>query len=1170
MDTDPSMSQSTRTRSVRAATVTRRTDIVSRVLIITVCLSLIFFTQGAQASTTHVDGISDQSMPDWDNGFSNNSFFAGYFQTNWASSGHIQYARYVVQWNVMSGSGEEYTHYREQFIRWVEDAGKMGLVLDVSLTRYVGEGPLSSTEYETKLKEILKEAKVLGHPARYVEGWNEPNGQGAESAVAAAHFTNSAYSACEEEGNGCTVIAGNPVDQPYIKGKQQGAKEYVEEYRKNLNPEPKIWGVHPYYSVEYENLSYYNEFLNGLPSKGSGDQIWFTEIAARNCTVSSNNGEMGQAERAQWLAETLIGKSEHKPEHVFYYEFLLGGNKQPACAETDDALYVHSSDPNAEDAPRPAAGYIWDGKSIAWGYTGAPSSVATPNATLTGSVYPSGKLEAKYHFEYGTTTSYGMDSTEGSSVSGSGGVRVSIPISDLAPGTTYHYRLVAWNAEGVPTYGYDRTFHTQPPPEATTGEATSILETQATLHGSVNPEGLNTTYNFQYGLTSSYGSETAIENAGGGEGSIAAGVTISHLAKASIYHYRIVAVSSAGAVPGAEQTFETGGDEFVFYNGGGLLQESLYADQSWTPTALGAGAISGSAAAVTTAAGEHLNFYNYNGTLQESWESNGNWSYASLGVSIIGNPAVVLSTAGEQFVFFNDGGALEETAYHEGKWGVPASVGHAITGDPVAVMSSTGEQFVFFNDGGSLDEMAWNGKAWNPSVLASSITGDPAVLMSSIGEQFVFFNDGGALEETWYHEGKWQSSPVGHAITGDPVAVMSSTGEQFVFFNDGGSLDEMAWNGKAWNPSVLASSITGDPAVLMSSIGEQFVFFNDGGALEETAYHEGKWWGIPASLEQAITGDPVAVMSSTGEQVIFYDYNGLLQEASHKTEWHYTTLGHGAITSNPAVVLSAAGEPAVFYEYKEALRETWYHEGKWGVPASVGHAITGDPVAVMSSTGEQFVFFNDGGSLDEMAWNGKAWNPSVLASSITGDPAVLMSSIGEQFVFFNDGGALEETAYHEGKWGVPASVGHAITGDPVAVMSSTGEQFVFFNDGGSLDEMAWNGKAWNPSVLASSITGDPAVLMSSIGEQFVFFNDGGALEEATYHEGKWPSVSIEHPITSDPAAMMSPVGEQFVFYNDGGALQESWWNGNLWSYDPTGQAMTGSPTVVLNPLGHTG
>ena len=196
------------------------------------CLSLIFASVPASATTSYVDGISDQSLPNWDGGFSG-SYFAGFFRASWVGSppSHITLARYVVQWNVMSGS---YPAYRSELESWLTDISSLGLTPDLALTSYDGVYPTSSAEYKTRLQQVLGQARAMGHSIRYVEAWNEPNNQGHESAINAAHFTDEAYSACGTEYT-CTIIAGNLEDSPTVGS-------YEDEYRTHLSPVPTIWG----------------------------------------------------------------------------------------------------------------------------------------------------------------------------------------------------------------------------------------------------------------------------------------------------------------------------------------------------------------------------------------------------------------------------------------------------------------------------------------------------------------------------------------------------------------------------------------------------------------------------------------------------------------------------------------------------------------------------------------------------------------------------------------------------------------------------------------------------------------------------------------------------------------------------------------------------------------
>ena len=80
--------------------------------------------------------------------------------------------------------------------------------------------------------------------------------------------------------------------------------------------------------------------------------------------------------------------------------------------------------------------------------TGAAASVTDTSVVLNGTVTPKGAATT-YYFQYGTSSLYGSVTSAGSVAAGSGRVRVTAAITGLAPVTTYHYRLVAQNSEGV-------------------------------------------------------------------------------------------------------------------------------------------------------------------------------------------------------------------------------------------------------------------------------------------------------------------------------------------------------------------------------------------------------------------------------------------------------------------------------------------------------------------------------------------------------------------------------------------------------------------------------------------------------------------------------------------------------------------------------------------------
>ncbi len=81
---------------------------------------------------------------------------------------------------------------------------------------------------------------------------------------------------------------------------------------------------------------------------------------------------------------------------------------------------------------------------------------AKETATLVGRVDPEG-AETTYHFQYGTTTSYGKETVAAILAPGTSFVEVTKVATGLLTGTTYHFRIVATNATGT-SYGGDFSF----------------------------------------------------------------------------------------------------------------------------------------------------------------------------------------------------------------------------------------------------------------------------------------------------------------------------------------------------------------------------------------------------------------------------------------------------------------------------------------------------------------------------------------------------------------------------------------------------------------------------------------------------------------------------------------------------------------------------------------
>jgi hypothetical protein len=98
---------------------------------------------------------------------------------------------------------------------------------------------------------------------------------------------------------------------------------------------------------------------------------------------------------------------------------------------------------------------------------------------------------------------------------------------------------------GVPDVGAFEFNGIPPSPVVTTNPATNVASFSATLNGSVNPRESTTTVYFQYGLTTSYGSNTPMQTRTGNTVQ-AISANISGLSASTTYHFRIVAHNAGG------------------------------------------------------------------------------------------------------------------------------------------------------------------------------------------------------------------------------------------------------------------------------------------------------------------------------------------------------------------------------------------------------------------------------------------------------------------------------------------------------------------------------------------------------------------------------------------------------------------------------------------------
>jgi hypothetical protein len=192
----------------------------------------------------------------------------------------------------------------------------------------------------------------------------------------------------------------------------------------------------------------------------------------------------------------------------------------------------------------------------------APSAVEVSNTveTLGGTVEPEGEPVTECRFEYGLVEAepghYEHSvacEQKPEDITGTS-MPVSAKVEGLTPGATYHYRLDVSNGNGTGS-SKDATFTLFPALGG--GSFSGVGSSSAVVHATVEPGGVPTSYFFEYGTSTEYGSHTTVESAGASSDAVAVSAPLEGLSPDTTYHFRVVASSTDGTVRGADASFST-------------------------------------------------------------------------------------------------------------------------------------------------------------------------------------------------------------------------------------------------------------------------------------------------------------------------------------------------------------------------------------------------------------------------------------------------------------------------------------------------------------------------------------------------------------------------------------------------------------------------------------
>jgi IPT/TIG domain-containing protein len=679
--------------------------------------------------------------------------------------------------------------------------------------------------------------------------------------------------------------------------------------------------------------------------------------------------------------------------------------------------------------------------------------------------------------------------------------------------------------------GYDRnlqlyTNYDPPPPTVTTMAPTNVQEVGATLNATVNPNGLDTHYYFQWGTTTSYGNSLPLapgNDAGSGKTTIPVNVALGSLTPGETYHYRIVAASEEGTSYGQDMRFET-------------------ANQ---PTAV-----------VTKEGTEYVYFRGANGGI---WQANTSGEVQELGGHAIGSPTAVALSTGEQDVYFeNTGGSISRLYFNpENKTWTLSEIGGSSAGIPTV---AAGKPYsVFFRQETGCHACIYQsysvngGSTWTTRAIGGEADNNPMVVTTPSGGEQVFFTQtehGGIAEWSAANavgESKeWQYAYVGGPATNaKPAAVVYSSGKGAVFFEESTECQfcdgDDYWNGTSWSYKTGVGALAGGPVAVAENEGEQKIYWRGGNSIWYNYGPASEPWKS-AQLGGNPGGTPAEIYNSTTTG-LYYDEQsgGLMHMYLEKGEWHSQQIcawpceekgpqrpkitsvspSGGAGTGGTSVTISGAN-----------LSE---------VQSVMFGPIKARSFTVNSSSSITAVAPEGVGTVDVMATNSQGTSTITSADRFTytaytsnvRPSAVLLPDGSEDVYYRGENGAIwQATSY-----GAVRELGGKAAGNPAAVALSTGEQDVYFK---GTNEALWRwhfnpeSKSWSLSEIGGSTVGEPTV---ATGKPYsVFFRQETGCHACIYQSysvnggSTWTTRAIGGEADNNPMVVTTPSGGEQVFF----------------------------------------
>jgi phosphodiesterase/alkaline phosphatase D-like protein len=190
--------------------------------------------------------------------------------------------------------------------------------------------------------------------------------------------------------------------------------------------------------------------------------------------------------------------------------------------------------------------------------TAAPDTTAPVISNVASNNITTGTATITWDTDEAATSQveYGLDTNYGSSKTTTGlSTQHSVVLDSLAPGTTYHYRVISEDAAGNPTTSEDFTFTTDAPdttaPVISNVASSDITAQTATITWNTDEASDS---QVEYGTTTAYGNTTLLDT----NLTTMHSVGLSGLAPETTYHYRVISADADGnGATSEDHTFTT-------------------------------------------------------------------------------------------------------------------------------------------------------------------------------------------------------------------------------------------------------------------------------------------------------------------------------------------------------------------------------------------------------------------------------------------------------------------------------------------------------------------------------------------------------------------------------------------------------------------------------------